>query len=126
MDATASRRRFSSLRAELGRNAIERRVGVRADGLNRRQADDNDQRQHYRVLNCGWPIFGNEKALHLQSQSLHSILPFPVVIRVGQHITAEFRIDLLVKKPYPRAAEIRLELAPVEHRFSPFGKRDPQ
>src|SRR5436309_1160507 len=55
-------------------DAIERRVGVGANGLDRRQTDDDDQRQHNRVLHRGGAIFRNQETLHLQSETLHCFL----------------------------------------------------
>ena len=69
----------TSLRTELRRHVIERRIGVGADRLDRRQTDDHDQGQHHRVFNGGWAIFGREETLHLQSERFHVNPPFLLV-----------------------------------------------
>jgi hypothetical protein len=53
------------------RNVAERRRGLRADGRDRNQADDDDQGQHDGVFDCGWAVFGFEKSPNLLHERLH-------------------------------------------------------
>jgi hypothetical protein len=53
------------------RHCVELGVGVGADGLNRRQADHDDQRQHDRVLDGGRTIFGTQKTFDAVGEILH-------------------------------------------------------
>jgi hypothetical protein len=55
-------------------NILERRAGVLANGLNCRQADDHDQRQHNRVFNSRGAVFRFQKALDFQSKIFHVFL----------------------------------------------------
>ena len=55
-------------------DVVERRVGVRSNGIDGRQADDHDQRQHHGVFNGCWAVFRLNETLHLQSEILHLFL----------------------------------------------------
>ena len=54
-----------------GADVGERGVGLLADGLDRRQADHDDQRQHHGILNGGGAIFSNKKLLDTVENVLH-------------------------------------------------------
>ncbi len=56
--------RLSMLRsAELRADVAERARRVRADSLNRRQANNDDQREHNGVFHRGRAVFRNDKPL---------------------------------------------------------------
>jgi hypothetical protein len=52
-------------------NHVELGVRVGADGLNRRQADDDNQGEHDRVLDCSRTVFRNQKPLHAVQNLAH-------------------------------------------------------
>jgi hypothetical protein len=56
---------LSNLRQKLhrGLDRVEGGVGLAADGLDRRQADDDDQGQHDGVFNSGGAVFRNDELL---------------------------------------------------------------
>jgi len=58
-------------RAELGRNAIESCGCVLADALNSSQANNDDERQHNRVLNRSWSVFALQKTLQFHGEIFH-------------------------------------------------------
>jgi len=57
--------------ADRSRNVAERRVGVRANGANSGQANDDNQGQHDGVFNRGRAIFGYQELLYFLRELLH-------------------------------------------------------
>jgi hypothetical protein len=55
-----------SLTWQRGCHFAECRFGFRADGANRRQTHNHDQRQHHRIFNRGGSILANEETTQLQ------------------------------------------------------------
>ena len=58
-------------RAELGCNAIESCGCVLADALYSSQANNDDERQHNRVLNRSWSVFALQKTLQFHGEIFH-------------------------------------------------------
>ena len=56
-------------------NLLEGSVGCGTNGLDRSQANDNDQSEHDRVLNSCWAIFRLQKLLYFVEKLLHLGLP---------------------------------------------------
>src|SRR5438067_11590023 len=56
---------------ERSSDTVKRAVRVGADSLNRRQADDDDQGQHHRILHRGRTIFTNQELANVSYQVPH-------------------------------------------------------
>jgi hypothetical protein len=70
--------RLGSRTADLRGNSAEGRGSTRTDSPDGSQADDDDQRQHHRVLDRGWAIFRLQETLDLLSKILHNYSPTPL------------------------------------------------
>ena len=57
--------------AKNDRDVVEYVVGFVSHLLNRRQADDHDEGQHYSIFNCGGTIFRDQKVSDSLSEVLH-------------------------------------------------------
>ena len=66
--------RTASPLLEGGGGLAELRVGIRADGLNGRQADDDDQGEHDGILNRGGTVFRLQELLQARREFLAGCL----------------------------------------------------
>lgn len=54
-------------------NVSKSRACVLADAGNSCQANNDNERQHNRVFNCGWSVFALQKTLQLHGEILHGV-----------------------------------------------------
>jgi hypothetical protein len=60
---------------DLGAHGRERRVGVLAEGRDRREADHDDEGQHDRILNRGRAVFTLKEIDHCFGELTHDVSP---------------------------------------------------
>ena len=58
---------------KLSRNVRKRATCILADAGNSRQANDDNERKHDRILDSGWSIFTLQKTLQLQGEIFHRV-----------------------------------------------------